>query len=252
MIHIMKLQERYFNFIKNGTKKYENRLNDEKRKLIKKGDFIEFQKEPLLEEKIILEVDELLYYDNFKELFDELKIEYLADKSVSKEKLKSDLEKFYTIEKQKEYGVVALKLKKENIINYGNIKELKDNEIFNFLRKTYDNFDIWLNKIHDVFYTINNNKITSILILKMNEKDSQQFFEKGNILKIRTLFVLDKNKGIGTNYLKIIDEIATKNNLNYIYLTIKKYNKELINFIEKNNYKKHNDYNDEFVYYKEL
>ena len=51
-MHIMKLQEEYFNFIKNGTKQYEIRLNDEKRRRIKVGDFIEFQKEPTLEEKI--------------------------------------------------------------------------------------------------------------------------------------------------------------------------------------------------------
>ena len=45
MIHIMKLKEQYFNYIKYGTKKYEIRLNDEKRKNIKRGDFIEFQKD---------------------------------------------------------------------------------------------------------------------------------------------------------------------------------------------------------------
>ena len=41
----MKLKEQYFNYIRYGTKEYEIRLNDEKRKNIKSGDFIEFQKE---------------------------------------------------------------------------------------------------------------------------------------------------------------------------------------------------------------
>ena len=49
----MKLKEQYFNCIKDGSKKYEIRLNDEKRQLIKVGDFIEFQKEPELEEKAL-------------------------------------------------------------------------------------------------------------------------------------------------------------------------------------------------------
>ena len=40
MRHLMGLQPEYFNAIKNGNKKYELRINDEKRKLIKKGDII--------------------------------------------------------------------------------------------------------------------------------------------------------------------------------------------------------------------
>ena len=68
MIHIMKLKEQYFDCIKNGNKKYEIRLNDEKRKNIKIGDFIEFQKEPHLKDKIIVMVEDLLYYNSFYEL----------------------------------------------------------------------------------------------------------------------------------------------------------------------------------------
>ena len=113
-MHIMKLQEQYFNFIKDGTKIYEIRLNDEKRKMIKIGDYIEFQKESKLEDKIVLEVEDLLYFDNFSELFDNISIVELADISISKEELKNDLELFYSKEKQDEYGVVAIKLKKDN------------------------------------------------------------------------------------------------------------------------------------------
>ena len=40
MIHEMKLQPEYFNFILNGTKRIEIRLNDEKRQSIKLGDKI--------------------------------------------------------------------------------------------------------------------------------------------------------------------------------------------------------------------
>ena len=39
----MKLDQKYYNYILNGTKEYELRLNDEKRRLLKKGDFIKFQ-----------------------------------------------------------------------------------------------------------------------------------------------------------------------------------------------------------------
>ena len=42
MIHKMKLQAKYFDFMHRGTKRLEIRLNDEKRQLIKIGDIIEF------------------------------------------------------------------------------------------------------------------------------------------------------------------------------------------------------------------
>lgn len=34
MLHQMKLQPEYFNYVKNGTKRIELRLNDEKRRII--------------------------------------------------------------------------------------------------------------------------------------------------------------------------------------------------------------------------
>ena len=111
MIHTMKLQEEYFYYIKNGTKKYEIRLNDEKRQKIKVGDFIEFQKEPLLEEKIITKVTNLIYFPNFEKLFENIDIRYLADKNVKKEKLIEDLEVYYPKEKQEKYGVLAIEVK---------------------------------------------------------------------------------------------------------------------------------------------
>ena len=111
-MHTMKLQAKYFDFILNGTKKYEIRLNDEKRRLIKIGDSIEFLKEPDLDDRIVYEVSNLLFFDNFSSLFDSIDIKYLADSSVSCDDLKNDLEKFYPIEKQLLYGVVAIELKK--------------------------------------------------------------------------------------------------------------------------------------------
>ena len=50
MLHEMKLQAEYYNFILNGTKRIEIRLNDEKRQKIKIGDSIKFLKEPELKE----------------------------------------------------------------------------------------------------------------------------------------------------------------------------------------------------------
>ena len=257
MIHIMKLKGPFFDCINNGTKEYEIRLNDEKRKNIKKGDFIEFQKEPYLEDRIIVMVDDLLYYNSFYELINNINLKFLAPPFMSKEKLNFDLEKFYSKEDQNKYGVVAIKLRKNSIINNTNINNISLNEkIFDILKNNYDGFDFWFNKIKsnntNIYYTKKDGKLTSVMILKLDETDSQQFLEKGNILKIRTLLVIDKKNGIGKMYLSIVDNIAIGNNIDYIYLTIKNDNKELIDFMGKNGYKKYNQYNDEFVYYKEL
>lgn len=105
MIHEMKLQPEYFNFILNGTKRIEIRLNDEKRQNIKLGDKIKFLKEPDLNESFEAQVIGLLRYNSFEEMFKDYDISILSDKSMTKEELISVLEQFYTKEKQEKYGV---------------------------------------------------------------------------------------------------------------------------------------------------
>ena len=75
----MKLQPVFYNYMLNGTKRIEIRLNDEKRKNIKVGDKIKFYKEPNLEEYFMTEVVEILKFNDFREMIDNLKIEELAD-----------------------------------------------------------------------------------------------------------------------------------------------------------------------------
>ena len=57
MKYIMKLNPKYFEYMKNGTKEVEIRLNDDKRKNIKIGDEIIFQKEPELKEELCTKVE---------------------------------------------------------------------------------------------------------------------------------------------------------------------------------------------------
>ena len=85
MIHEMKLQPEYFNFILNGTKRIEIRLNDEKRQNIKLGDKIKFLKEPDLNESFEAQVIGLLRYNSFEEMFKDYDISILSDKSMTKE-----------------------------------------------------------------------------------------------------------------------------------------------------------------------
>ena len=110
MIHEMKLQPQYFNFILNGTKRIEIRLNDEKRQNIKLGDKIKFLKEPDLNESFEVQVIGLLRYNSFEEMFKDYDISILSDKSMTKEELISVLEQFYTKEKQEKYGVLGIRI----------------------------------------------------------------------------------------------------------------------------------------------
>ena len=111
MIYEMKLQPAFYNYMLNGTKRIEIRLNDEKRKNIKVGDKIKFYKEPNLEEYFMTEVVEILKFNDFREMIDNLKIEELADEILTKDELLSTLEKYYSKEKQEKYGTLGIRIK---------------------------------------------------------------------------------------------------------------------------------------------
>ncbi len=105
----MNLQPKYFDFIKNGTKRIELRLYDEKRSKIQLGDVIEFSKSE--NNKIEAEVIGLLRYENFTDLLEDFDISVLADSSMTKQELLDVLSEFYTPEKQAECGVLGIRLR---------------------------------------------------------------------------------------------------------------------------------------------
>ncbi len=109
MKHEMNLQPKYFDFMKNGTKRIELRLYDEKRSKIQLGDIIEFSKSET--DKLSAEVIGLLRYKNFTDLFEDFDISILADASMTKPELLNVLSEFYTPEKQAEYGVLGIRLR---------------------------------------------------------------------------------------------------------------------------------------------
>ena len=109
-MHELKLIPRYYDYILNGTKRIEIRLNDEKRQKIKIGDTIKFFKEPELKDSFIVKVVDLYKYNSFNEMFKNFDISILADKNMTKEDLINDLEEFYNKEKQDKYGVLGIKI----------------------------------------------------------------------------------------------------------------------------------------------
>lgn len=108
-VHEMNLQSKYFDFIKDGTKRIELRLYDEKRQSIQLGDIIEFAKSD--DEKFKAEVVGLLRYNTFADLFEDFDISILADSSMTKQELLEVLGEFYSEEKQAEFGVIGIRIK---------------------------------------------------------------------------------------------------------------------------------------------
>ena len=104
----MGLQSKYFDYIKNGTKRIELRLFDEKRQKIRLEDIIEFTNPD--GEKLVMRVVGLLRYESFEELFRDFDISMLADASMTKHELLEVLNGFYPLEKQNEMGVVGLRV----------------------------------------------------------------------------------------------------------------------------------------------
>ena len=108
-LHKMNLQPKYYDFIKNGAKRIELRLYDEKRQKIKLGDTIEFSKSET--EKFSASVVGLIRYQSFEDLFQDFGVEILADKTMTKDELLSVLNEFYTEEKQRKFGVIGIRIK---------------------------------------------------------------------------------------------------------------------------------------------
>lgn len=112
MIHKMRLVSEYFDAIKNGTKRYELRLNDEKRQLIKEGDFIYFEEVDNPSNILKTKVKSINKFDSFKEIFDKYDIELLGKSDDTKEKLLETLEGFYPKEEQEKYKCLAIEIEK--------------------------------------------------------------------------------------------------------------------------------------------
>lgn len=108
-IHEMKLQPEPFDAIKAGKKIIESRLFDEKRRLIKIGDVVEFKKNPELTESVKAEVIALLNYPSFDAMFSDFEPNWFG--LPTKEELLTQIEQFYPVEEQQKYGVLGIKIK---------------------------------------------------------------------------------------------------------------------------------------------
>lgn len=106
MHHEMSLRPGPFAKIADGSKRYELRLHDEKRRLISVGDTITFSC-TADERRVHVQVTELLPFDDFAALYAALPMSacgYGTDKPADPR----DMEAYYPPEKQAQYGVLAI------------------------------------------------------------------------------------------------------------------------------------------------
>lgn len=109
-VHEMKLNSTPFEMIKSGEKTIELRLFDEKRRLIKAGDRIVFAN-TATGEKLTKTVAKLHRFDSFDELYKSLPLLQCGYTSEDIERADpSDMERYYSVEAQKKYGVVGIEL----------------------------------------------------------------------------------------------------------------------------------------------
>ena len=106
----MKLHTSPFEMIRSGTKNIELRLFDEKRQKIKVGDEIIFTN-TITGEKLCAAVKKLHLFATFEELYKALPLlqcGYTVDDIDTAQP--SDMVQYYSVEEQKEYGVVGIEL----------------------------------------------------------------------------------------------------------------------------------------------
>lgn len=105
MIIKMHLHDEPFQKIKNGKKKIEMRIKDEKRSTIKVGDTIEFENRKT-KEVISKKIINLYSYKNFEELIKNYNKEILGYNE--EDNILEELEIYYPKEEQEKYGVIAI------------------------------------------------------------------------------------------------------------------------------------------------
>lgn len=109
MKHIMHLDKRPFEKIKNGIKKYEFRLFDDKRKQLCIDDDIEFISTENESDRLVCHVKELYVADDFGQVYD-----FFSDEEYFKDYTKDDflqgMSSIYTKEQQDKYGVLVIEI----------------------------------------------------------------------------------------------------------------------------------------------
>lgn len=106
----MGLYSDYFEPIKEGKKKIEVRLNDEKRRAIKVRDTIKFIKVPEQDEVLKVEVSKLQKYPTFQAMYDEILFVDLGCEGWTMEEMMEGTYEIYSKEQERKWGTLAIEI----------------------------------------------------------------------------------------------------------------------------------------------
>ena len=109
----MKVKEKYYKLLKSGIKTIELRLFDEKRRNIRIGDKIIFSNFDDDADTFTAQVIKLYRADDFAALGCQIPVRKAGFDS--SEELVRVMQKFYSPEDQKKYGVLGIEIKREDI-----------------------------------------------------------------------------------------------------------------------------------------
>jgi ASC-1-like (ASCH) protein len=117
MMYTMHLDENPYNRMQSGNKTIELRLNDEKRKALEVGDIIKFYNRSNKDEFLDTMVLSLYNYGDFKSFFEVYGLKPLGHpKEYTLDKVLANLQEIYPKEKEKKFGVLAIKIELINSI----------------------------------------------------------------------------------------------------------------------------------------
>ena len=245
VIHEMKLQPEYFEYISSGSKRIELRLNDEKRQKIKINDQIVFTNEKT-KDKLITHVNKIHKEKSFEKLFENFDISLLASKNKTKQELLNELSKFYTKEKQEKYGVLGIQIEPMFLISSNLNGKIIDKiyELTKEIRNTYSDYKEWFynkqtkEENRKTIY-LKTNEIIGVVNLKKEEN------------KLCTIYLKEEYRNIGISNI-LLEEAFKYLDTTKPYLTCNKNNlKYLNNIIKKYNWKKTGIINSEIEFNKE-
>lgn len=112
MRHIMNLNPIPFDMIRTGKKTIELRLNDEKRQLINVNDEIEFINTENVSDTLLVNAINIYHFNSFEALYKELPLLKCGYTELDIDSAKSsDMDAYYSKEKQNKYGVVGIEVK---------------------------------------------------------------------------------------------------------------------------------------------
>lgn len=111
MKHIMTLFIEPFESTRSGNKQVEVRLNDEKRRKIKVGDIIQFEKLPDRSEKLEVVVEELLVFRSFEEMYNSIPFKDFDWEGWTMQEMIDGTYEIYTPQQEAFWGALGIRIK---------------------------------------------------------------------------------------------------------------------------------------------